>query len=68
MLRLISIYAIFRAGSACKAVRVCLQRLIAEQYVQLMEWIDRTQCMVRHPSLMAAALQLTAEACKVTSV
>ena len=42
-----------------------LQRLIADNFVQLMAWIEQTQSMGRHPSLMAAALQLAAEACKV---
>ena len=42
-----------------------MQRLIAERFVELMAWLEQTQRVARHPSLMAAALQLAAEACKV---
>ena len=42
-----------------------MQRLTADQFVQLMAWLEQTQNVARHTSLMAAALQLAAEACKV---
>ena len=48
-----------------EAVFVYVQKLIMQNFGHIMTWTEQMQSMARHPSLVAAAIHLAAEACKV---